>query len=330
MTNLDIEERQLFQELNEIAIEIEGKLDAEHPARDPSNHEHSNWCSEIHHPCELFLVYARRNWQQRDPMDIKGRYRVEDGSRWETIVRHDLEKIGFEVILNQKPVTWPKFQLSGKIDGNLVPPGSRKQYPFEIKLMGANLYGRIRKMRTGNELTKHPSYWINKIPSQLNSYFFCQSLPGGFVVIKTQGERMKILPTIMDYDLAEHDIGRLERVNDHVTKKTYPKRMKYDKNICPICDFHHICQPVPVADAVDASKIGIEILEKYWETRHSKKEHEHLKAQLIGTKSEPGAFYGKNLIIDDFEITSTTIFTKGEPQIRTKIEKMVEAPTPWD
>jgi len=327
---LDQDEREILLEVNSVILEIDSKMDSEHPQQDPSFHEANNWASEAHHPCDLFLTYARLDWQQRRPLNIDARYRVEDGKRYESMIRRDLEKIGFEVLGNQTRFEWPEFEISGRIDGSLAPRGySAKLLPFEVKVMGDFLFQKARRARDIYDLINNPIYWINKIPSQLNIYLFLMALPAGILILKTQGVKPRLFPMVINYELAERDLGRLKTVNEHARKKTYPPRMKYNKKVCGNCDFNHVCLPTPSMDFIYIGQDAESYLERYWKLRSQKKEFEKAHAELVGNASAPGYFFGKNALVGDFAITSTESIKDGQKTTRTKIEKMVEGDTPW-
>jgi len=327
----DLDERILLQEVNEIAYTISAKMDAERPEWEPSNHEKSNWASEAAHPCNRFLVYCRLNWAERKGLDLPARYRVQDGKRYESMIRGDLEAVGYEVLLNQASFRWEAFEISGKIDGMIAPPGySYRRLPFEIKCMGSYLYERVLRARHVRELIESPIYWIRKIPSQLNIYLLLQALPAGLLILKSQGHKPKILPMILDYDLADQNLERLISVNEHVRKKTYPPKMKYDKKLCDRCDFHHLCLPVPTQEFFQISPEIKTLLADYCEAKTGHREYTRLHAKLIGSKDDPGIFRGKNLVVDDFEISSTEFKKAGVLTTRTAIDRMVEGDLPWD
>ena len=329
--NLDSESRSLFLEVTEIVAELDSRLAAENAPRSPSNHSKSNWASEAHHLCERFLVYARVNWKERKGLDEFGRERVKDGKKLERVVRAEIEETGFEISHAQTAWTWDKFLLSGKIDGAITPKGyAAKLIPIEIKIMSEFLFSRVQRARTMEDLINDPIYWINKIPSQLNIYLVLMALPAGFLAIKCQGQRMKLIPMLINYDLADEDLFKLERVNNHVKKGTLPPRIPYSKKVCGRCDFCHICTPNPTIDFVDVGKVSVEDLDRYWEARKQKKSYDKIRAALIGTKDEPGSLWGKNTIIDDYVITTTRFWRNGTEVIRTDIDKFVEGPTPWD
>ena len=327
----DIDDRILLQETNEIAYTISAKMDAERPAWEPSNHSAANWASEANHPCDLFLTYCRLNWADRGIMDLEGRYRVQDGKRYEWMIRRDLEEIGYEVLHNQAAFRWAKFQISGKIDGQIAPyvGYQYKTLPFEIKTMGSFLFQKIARATHARELVENPIYWINKIPSQLNIYLLLMGQPAGLLILKTQGVKPKILPMLLDFDLADQNMERLIKINEHVAQKTYPAPMQYSKKICDRCDFKHLCLPVPTQESIDISLEIKGMLHEYWDTKPIVRRHVAIKKQLIGNQDEPGILHGKNLIIDDFEISSAK-FKRGERWItRTSIDKATGTDLPW-
>lgn len=300
--------------LGEVAAEMTAKLDAERPAREPSNHSQNNWASEIHHPCLKNLVHCRIDWKQRQPMDINGRWRVEEGNDIEWKVKKWLGNIGYELSESQRyfstdDVGMKKFKhlhISGKIDGlnplkkELPEPFmSLKEVPAEIKSVNPNFWN---SMQTIEDIKRHSKFWLNKIPSQLNTYLVFMGLPGGFIILATFGKRPRILPMLFDAELWEYDSRRVEKVNKHVEAGTYPEPMPFDATICGMCDFNHLCAPLKATTHIEIEGIDQMELEFYLELKDWHDKYTKTRAELIGTKDKPGKYHGKDAIIEDIEI----------------------------
>ena len=78
-----IEGAELERELQIFAYEILNHIDAARPPKPPHDHSVHNWASEVGHPCRRNLTYCRTHWKERRPMDLRGRYRVEEGKKQE-------------------------------------------------------------------------------------------------------------------------------------------------------------------------------------------------------------------------------------------------------
>jgi len=305
-------EAQLYAVLNNIALEMSSKLDAARQWK-MENYDHSewNWASEIHHPCLRHLVYCRLNWKDKQFIDIDGIYRVEEGIDQERKIIMMLSEIGIEVNQTQRSFRDYETRISGKIDGtislkslnNLLPiPDEFKGYhdfPMEAKTVNPTYWN---STRTIEDLKRHPKFWINKIPSQLNLYCYMMGRPGGFIVLKTFGKKPRILPMILDYELAEYDLNRAKEVNRYVEAKEYPPPIPYDETICGLCGFNHICMPLKATDYVEVPDISEFELEEYLFLKEQKKKFEELHSRLIGSKKKPGLLFGKDVVIGDIEI----------------------------
>jgi len=134
----------------------------------------------------------------------------------------------------------------------------------------------------------------------------------------------RILPMSIDYDLGELDLKQAERINKYVREAAYPPRIEYRSDVCGLCAFEHICQPVKIRDTAEASPAQVKNLRRIIELEPAVKEHRKLMRELIGSKDKPGPFYGKNLIVEDIEIISQQIeqaYYDVPPEIKDKYRK---------
>jgi len=295
----------LLGELTAAASAMEIAIDALFERRGPSNHEASNWASEIGHPCARNLTYCRMNWRERSPLDIDALYRVEAGSDEELKIKHKLERAGFEVILAQKYFSWKEYQVSGKIDGKVGVPvvGKKIFLPIEAKMINPMFWD---KTKTVNEVKTSRNWWIRKYVSQLNLYLFMDGAEGGFLVLCCPGKRPRILPMLPDYDLADHDLAKATTVNKHIAAGTLPEPMPYDPSVCGMCDFSHLCPQLKALDSswVEISDADTPMLEFYVELKDAKKKFEQVHAKLVGDNKNPGRYFGKNAIANGIQIES--------------------------
>ncbi|GAG21924.1 unnamed protein product, partial [marine sediment metagenome] len=74
----DIQDTEFLGWLDRVSMEITGALDEARPPQAPRK-AYTNWASILHHPCGRMLTYKRLNWKEARPMDLDGRYRVEEG-----------------------------------------------------------------------------------------------------------------------------------------------------------------------------------------------------------------------------------------------------------
>lgn len=298
----DIKDTDYLDWLNGIAATIAGALDQARPPQPPRK-AYTNWASILHHPCAKMLTHQRLDWKKARPMDLDGRYRVEEGKKQEGVITRMLEDIEYEVTLTQVHYEWPEYQISGRTDGSLhslyKPTKEMLEIPLEITTVNPNYWN---STKTIGDIKAHPKFWINRKASQLNSYLLMKSKPGGMLVIKSWGRRPRLLPMLLDYELGEVDIKMAELVNGHVAAGTYPDRIPYDVTVCEMCDFNHLCKPVRLTTAIEVdAATGAELIH-FCDLQDIVDEQKLLGKKLIGEKKKPGIFYDKDMLIDDIEI----------------------------
>ncbi|MBA7630991.1 hypothetical protein ES703_38518 [subsurface metagenome] len=311
-------EDRLHLELGNLAVEIGSKLDSERPTKEPHDHSRNNWCSELHHPCKKFLVHCRLDWRKRQQMDIDGRWRVEEGTDKEWVVKKWLGDIGFELTQAQRYFNtddqglerYKTLKISGRIDGMVdvrgrlpAPFDKFKELPVEIKSVSPHYWNSTKSIE---DIKRHPKFWISKIPSQLNTYFVFKDWPGGLLILVTFGKKPRLIPMLFDRELWEEDSRRVRSVNAYVQKKKYPPPMPFDATVCGMCDFDHLCAPLKASTTlVEIGAIDEMELEIYLDLKEQNKQFTEMKAKLIGTKDKPGKYHGKDGLAGDIEIKTT-------------------------
>jgi len=313
-----VEEKQLLSQLQNFSTQLESSLDSacmkgELPfteERKAPYERYHNYASDLHHPCNRHLTYAWLNFDQRRPMSLDLLWRIKEGKEVEARVKRDLGAMGFEIFKSGESFKWPEYKIKGKIDGALPLPGSRIEYPVEVKSVHPNYWN---STRTIEEIKSHPKFWINKITSQLNLYLLMGGIPAGFLILATFGKRFRILPMLIDYELGEHDLQKAEIINKHVAAKTFPERIPYDSTVCEMCDFNHICQPVKTTELITEVTPEDEAdLIKYCDLKDGAvAEFKELQKKLVGDKKKPGIFRGKDLLVGDIGVY-TKIYPKKQ------------------
>lgn len=335
------DDAQLHLELTQLAVEIESKFDAhmvqERDKRGKADHTDWNWASQIGHPCERNLCYHRLNWRDQRPKPAETLFRFDEGNYQERKVLELFNSIGIPLLLQQESLRWDAYKIKGRIDGE-VPDyafNNGQSWPVEIKTVSPWYWDTTR---TVEEIKHHAKFWIRSIIVQLNTYLLQKEKPGGFLILKTFGKKPRIIPMLIDYELGEETIKKIERVNGAVKLGQLLPRISYDNTVCEMCDFNHLCQPVKTTPMVEVPTDMEADLVRYCDIKEQVlPEFKALEKQLLGNKAKPGFFRGKDAVLGDIHITTKEGFTsvykvpkdiKEEykekvPTVTTKIERVV-------
>ena len=330
-------EAKIYGGLCLLAAEVGAKLDnAIAEDHDPWDHSRSNWASEIGHPCLLNLTFKRTRWKEERRMDLDGLWRVKEGRDQEKRTKALLDEVGFTLVKAQCRVELANILLTGKIDGMIETPAKYKRFfegvreiPVEIKSINPIYWPATRTIW---DIKNHPKFWIRKHTTQLNIYLVGHRLPGGLLILKTFGQRPRILPMAFDPDLFARDRAMAEAVNRHVAAGTFPTPIPYERDTCSMCGFNHLCRPMRIAEFIPVEQSETVLLEYFLElqeaAKKAKENFEEIKEKLIGDDDKPGKYYGQNGIINDIEI-QTKIRNGKEidltPEAKAEIEKIEEA-----
>jgi len=310
------EEELLLTGLNAEAAQMEAMLDSDliiEKQRPPHPHDEWNYASELGHPCQKHLVHCRVDWRERRAADIEGFWRMDEGESYERKAKARLMRIGYELTMSQSQFRWQEFRISGRVDGMspirraLPPPFQNLQnVPAEVKSINPRYWD---STRTVEEIRQHRGWWIRGYPSQLNLYLLMAERPGGFFILATFGKRPRILPMLVDWNLGERDLVMARKVNNHVAAGTYPAPIPYDKSICGMCGFNHLCKPLRTTSVTveitgpDEAELQA-FIQFQDEFRDARTMYEKYKDKLIGDKKAPGRYYGHTAFVSDIEIKS--------------------------
>jgi hypothetical protein len=310
------EDRGILGPLSLLAAEIGSKLDnfiAGPPDQEPWDHSANNWASEIAHPCELHLTYKRTRWREDRRMDLDGSWRVKEGQDQEKRTKALLDEVGFTMVKAQTRVTIPELKISGKIDGMIETPDRYKklfrgirEIPVEVKSLNPTYWPTTRTLW---DIKHHPKFWIRKHPSQLNIYIAGWNIPGGLLILKTFGQRPRILPMALDLELLTRDYAMAAKVNRNVEAGSWPAPIPYERDTCQMCGFNAICPGgLHATEFLPVEQSETVLLEHYLELQEAAKSakaaFEEIKENLIGDEEKPGRYYGQNAIVNDIEIKS--------------------------
>lgn len=224
-------------------IDLVTKLDEQTAKRIKLYAHPNNRASEAGHPCERFLV-AVRIYQDKQALHDIGLQRIfDEGNLHERAVLRELEEAGFTVVEQQRPFTWPEFQLSGRIDGRIKVNGHLP--PIDVKSCSPNSFRAIKSMAP-EDIVKSKYSWIRKYPAQILCYNFMANEEEGALIFKNKvtGEKIqKDFPLSGEHLVyTETILQRLTRVNDYVERGELPPAEPIDD--CKGCAFAHtLCFP---------------------------------------------------------------------------------------
>jgi hypothetical protein len=182
-----------------------------------------NRASEAGHPCVRFLVLSRISTDLKTLHDVGLQRIFDEGNLHEDALMRELMDAGIKVVEQQRGYSWPKFQLSGRIDAKVSVNGSF--VPLEIKSCSPNVFAAVRDMAPSDMLkSKYP--WLRKYPAQILLYMLMEGAECGIMLFKnkTSGEKCQKLFILDDamMEYAETILKRLEAVNEHVAKGEAP------------------------------------------------------------------------------------------------------------
>lgn len=307
-----------MQAMAMVGMQVESALDGVREAErhGPADHRDRTYASSLGHPCMRHMVYERTHPYEAQPMDVDSLWRLSEGRQLEARASIDLTRAGWQLEENQRQFVWPKYMISGKIDGMLRIPndpmvralipeevGRLPKAPVEIKTINPLFWD---KMKTIGDIRESRYWWIRKYPSQLNVYMLMAGIPIGFLMLLTFGKRPRLIPMAIDYDLGEADLQMVEKANEHVLAGTLPEPIPFDGSVCGMCDWSHICQPLQATIFEGLTTDDIPELERYLELKKAKADFDDYHEKLIGTNKKPGKYHGRNAIIEGIQIISNT------------------------
>lgn len=191
--------------------------------------------------CDRQMVYSILDWDKRPAHDSSLQARFDAGNAIEQIVLTELQRLGFRVILSQKPVEIKNRKgetiARGRVDG-FIELADRSSIPFEIKSMNVNIFNSIKSI---DDFRGKP--WLRKYIRQLLMYLYGNNAEEGIFLLTDGLGHWKLFVLQLDYAEAERILQRLERVHEAVKAKSYPDRILYDRGVCGHCPFAMECLP---------------------------------------------------------------------------------------
>lgn len=202
-----------------------------------------NRASELPHPCDNYCLLCRiaHNERPRPNAHTLGLFRQGQAMEAETV--RLLEDMGIETRRAQWTLEWPKYQIAGHIDREIMLPGENGWLIAELKAMNANTFAGIHEVA---DLFR-ASFWVHrKYPGQLLLYLLLHNTERALLILRDKGSSdLKPLWLYLDEHLeyAESLIQRAERVNLAVAEGTPELAKLSDPGVCEGCDFYHVCAP---------------------------------------------------------------------------------------
>ena len=201
---------------------------------------HTNSASELGHPCARYLVYRRLAPELAAVPDASQILRMEAGDVWQKKVEADLREAGAQVIEQQRPLSWPAYELSGHLEGKLSYNGA--VHPYEIKSTASHWF---RRFNSVGDFFNSKYVTHRKWPAQGMLYLLMEAQHEEmlyFLVNRDTGQ-VKELTLTLDYLYGETLLQRAIEVNRHVKAGTLPERIEYEEGTCGICPFLVPCRP---------------------------------------------------------------------------------------
>jgi len=281
-------------------IDLVSILDQEARKRIKLYPHRSNRASEAGHPCIRFLVLSRLKPELKELHDLGLQRIFDEGNLHERAVLREIEDAGLEVVEQQRPFEWKKFQLTGRIDAQINVNGS--MVPLEIKSCSPNIFRAIRDLDPKEFITSKYS-WVRRYPAQIMCYCLMAEKEAGIILFKNKVTGEKIQKNFsVDYEYMESVLKKLERVNEYVAKEEVPELECVPSSECSRCGFARTaCFPGkdfgPGYDLLTDAEIEAK-LDRWAELKPLAKEFSELDSELKQN------FKGKCAVVGDYLIES--------------------------
>lgn len=230
----------------------------------PAWPRHSNYMSDIGHPCERYLVYARTHWEEKAPPSPSLIAAFEDGELHEQGVLAAMRKAGIKVQEEQTRLVDDYLKLSGKLDCRVILPDGGS-YLVEVKSMSPWVWD---KTVTYEDMLWSKFPWVRHYPAQMQAYLHYdrernkQESTGLFLLKNKANGELREIEVRYDQEYAMAIMLKAERINKavslvldvegHVHEEHLPERLPVHEGRCENCDFRLTCMPdVDFGDAAE-------------------------------------------------------------------------------
>jgi hypothetical protein len=289
-----------------------------------SPHRGSNRASEAGHPCERFLVLARTKNELRTLHDVGLQRIFDEGNLHEGALLRDLAEAGIKITEQQRAYEWPKFELTGRIDGKLTVDGT--YVPIELKSCSPNIFPALRDVKP-EDMVKSKYPWVRKYPAQILLYMLMEGVDIGLIIFKNKqtGEKLQKVFSLdgpaLEY--VEGILKKLEVVNGHVKAGTEPPVALIDD--CKNCPFAKTaCFPGqdygPGIDILQDPELEVKLARR-GELQDMAKEFEALDKEI------KEGFRGRTAVVGEWMIESSKHERRGvdlPADIKKQYEKITE------
>jgi len=294
-------------EFEKIEESLKLKVDSYLDSKIRKSRAKSNRASELGFPCDNYQVLLRLEGKPRRTIAREKVFRM--GTVLETPNMRLLQDAGISLRERIDEYTWPKYNIEGWLDAWVeVPELTKDKIPLEHKTCSPQVFKSVLSFRMkGESLTQSKYIWLRKYPGQLMIYCLLKGTELGlwFFFEKSSGDYF-FWVLKLDYEYSEELIQRAERVENYVAKHEIPKA-EY-KSVCPKCDFNLTRCFVGKDygegfEFVDSDELEAKI-KRYLELEVYDSERKELHSEIIGERKKPGLFYGKNVVIGNYKVTS--------------------------
>ena len=237
---------------------------------------HSNRASDLGNPCLRYHVLNRTRYEEKTLHDVGLQGIFDLGNDIEEIALRELAAAGIKVIEQQKPFSWPEYQITGHLDGLVLLDG--KAYPLEIKSCSPFVFDAIH---TIDDLKKGKYAYLRKYPVQLCLYMLMSNIEKGVFLFKNKvSGAYKEIWMDLDYSIGEEALKRAEAINAHLAAGTIPDPVEYSEE-CDRCGFVHICGVNHIGKEVeiDTGELAT-MLDRLDELKPVVKEYEEIDEQV--------------------------------------------------
>jgi CRISPR/Cas system-associated exonuclease Cas4 (RecB family) len=187
-----------------------------------------------------------------------------------------LMQLGYELTEAQRIMEWPAYEIAGRIDWNFIVDG--KSYPCDCKSVSGHVMAKARREFGAGKIEDRT---LRKYLVQVNLYCIMKSIDHGFFVFYSPEDHDIFVPVVeLDYDLAEETLKKCEAVNAAMKGVGEPPALG-DWDVCPRCDFFHLCSPELVGE--EGADLSPELAERL---NLILNERERMEGEIKGTVRE--------------------------------------------